>query len=140
MKKLECIKKYGEEAYIKRLAQARTWKENNPEKSEAHRRERCRKGGKYYERKLEYATTGLSGNRNIVRATHSRYWRKYKRIVARGSQLHHQWIPGTSNYTGLAIVETDQHIHGFIDVIQILEGEISLFTEKEIREQQWTEL
>ena len=31
------------------------------------------------------------------------------------------------------VVEKDQHIHGFIDVIQILEGEITLFTEEEIK-------
>jgi hypothetical protein len=66
---------------------------------------------------------------------HGYYWRPYKNIIAPGSQLHHNWIPGTADYTGLALVEADQHMRGFIEVIQILEGKITLFTEKEIREQ-----
>ena len=36
-------------------------------------------------------------------------------------------------YRGLALVEADQHTHGFIDVIKILDGEITIFTEAELR-------
>ena len=63
-------------------------------------------------------------------------WRQYKRIIAPGSQLHHQWIPKTSDYTGLALVEVNPHKYGIINVIEILDGEITLFTEKEIQEQE----
>jgi hypothetical protein len=50
-------------------------------------------------------------------------------------ELHHQWIPETADYTGLALVEAKPHKHGIIDVIQILEGAITVFSEKELREQ-----
>lgn len=148
MKKIECNKKYGEAEYARRLQQKRDryaqypektkarfkkWKKNNPDKVEANRREQARKGGKYYKRKLEYDSTGLRGKRRLVRGKHARRYRPFKRIIASDSQIHHQWLPGTADYTGVALVETDQHRHGFIDVIQILEGEITLLTEAEVR-------
>ena len=42
-------------------------------------------------------------------------------------------IPGTADYRGAALVEPIQHQYGIIDPIVILEGEITLLTEAEIR-------
>jgi hypothetical protein len=39
----------------------------------------------------------------------------------------------TANYDGVALVEAEQHMSGFLDVIQILAGTITLYTEEEIR-------
>ena len=64
----------------------------------------------------------------MIRSKHSRRWRKFKTLIAPGSELHHEWIPETAEYRGVALVEADQHRRGIIDVIQILEGEITLFS------------
>ena len=147
--KEEFIERHGEEAYDKHLEQkrqeykakpdkvkawVRQWQEANPGKMEEYVHSQCRKGGKGYEKKLKYEHTGLLGERNKIRSKHARMWRQYKSIIAPGSQLHHQWRPGTSEYSGLALVEADPHMHGIIDVIRILDGEITVFTEKELRE------
>ena len=76
---------------------------------------------------------GIPHEKELIRQKHSRKWTLYKKIIAPESQQHHQWLPGTADYIGVALVEKDQHMHGYIDVIQILEGEITLFTEEEIR-------
>ena len=146
MKKDETIERYGREFYLKNIADSKEWvsrnperqrntlarwRANNPQKVLEVNRQKGRRGGIYYEQ----AHTGIPGARNKIRNKHGKKWRPYKQIIAPGSQLHHQWIPETANYSGLALVEADQHTHGFIDVIKILEGEITLFTEKEIREQ-----
>ena len=107
----------------------------NPEINKAKGREVSRKGGKYYEKKKIYKQTGISGERERVRMRDSYQWRPYKRIIAPQSQLHHQWCPQSASYTGLALVEADQHTHGFINVIEILDGKITLLTEREIQEQ-----
>ena len=150
MKKEEFIKQYGETAYEKRLEQTRrwnernsekvatqnaAWREANPEKIEAIRQEQARKGGKYYEKRLEYNRTGLRGKRNKIRVKHGTEYRPYKKIIAPKSVLHHQWIPGTAKYHGVALVEKDPHQYGIIDVIKILDGKITLLTEEEIRNQ-----
>jgi hypothetical protein len=114
----------------------RAWRERNPETNIEKGRKVSRKGGAYYKNHMKYKQTGLSGEREHVRMRHAYYWRPYKNIIAPDSQLHHQWVPGTAKYTGLALVEKDQHMHGVIDVIKILKGEITLFTESEIREQE----
>jgi hypothetical protein len=134
--KEEYIEKYGEEAYEKQLEQKRQWREANPEKAEEHNHETSRKGGKYYEKRLEYAHTGLQGERNKIRTTHANKWRPYKKIIAPDSQIHHEWIFETADFRGVALVEADQHMHGIIKVIQILKGVITVFTEKEIREEE----
>ena len=141
------ITKYGEEAYARHLVQGGMWRKNNPkmtremikawagrnlEKVIGYGRQRCRKGGEYYERELEYQRTGLRGERKRIRGKHGRKWREYKHIIAPDSVLHHQWRPNSAEYDGVALVEKDQHQHGFIDVIQIMEGEITLFSEKVI--------
>lgn len=129
MNKVDYIAKYGKGAYAKLLSQSRKWRVEYPESS----KEISNKGGKYYERTLKYNRTGLRGERRKIRTIHSHKWLLYKRIIAPNSQIHHQWRPQSAEYDGLALVEADQHMFGFIDVIQVLEGEITLFTEEEIR-------
>lgn len=161
----EYIAKHGEEAYGKRLEQRRKWggnlpggeaqrsrerrgeypeafkiakeryNEKHPEVRLMHNREGSRKGGRRYEKKQIYKHTGLQGEKNKIRGVHANRWRQYKLIIAPGSQLHHQWMPGTAKYTGLALVEANQHMQGIIKVIKIVCGKITLLTEKEIKEQ-----
>ena len=162
MKKEEYIKRYGKEAHDRWLQQGREWKKNhpeeatrtrlwqlnhpeetrasrrlwcsnNPEKITAVNQEASRKGGKYYDHHRQHQMTGIPHERELVRKRHSWHYTPYKKIIAPDSQIHHEWIPETANYRGVALVEKDQHIHGFIDVIQILEGEITLLSEEEIR-------
>ena len=142
------INRHGEAAYEKELARvrawdkahrkeerakSRAWRDTNPEKVEEYHHKKNRKGGCFYEKYLEHQHTGLRGRRNRVRAKHGREYRQYKRIIAPSSQIHHEWIPETSDYRGVALVETDRHMRGFIDVIEILDGKITLLTEEEIR-------
>ena len=159
------IAKHGEEAYAERLEQrkewgqnlpdgeaqrsrdrreadpekcrenGKEWRRNHPEKAIEHGRQLSRKGGKFDEKKQKYKQTGIPGERERIRMRDRHKWRQYKKIIAPDSQLHHQWIPETAKYIGLALVEKDLHIYGFIDVIEILSGKITLFTEKEICEQ-----
>jgi hypothetical protein len=133
MKKEETIKRYGKEAYAKQLAQAQAYCKEHPEQVIANHQEECRKGGKYYKHKLEHDQTGLRGDRNRIRVKHANQYRPYKYIIAPDSQLHHEWVPDTSEYRGVALVEAYQHMHGFVDVIEILEGKIALLTEEEVR-------
>lgn len=130
MKKSEFIARYGEAAYAKLLARDVIWYKQHPEERVAARREYTNKGGQYYERNLVYRRTCLQGKRNKVRANHAKQWRKYKNIIAPDAQIHHEWIPGTAGYRGVALVEADQHMHGIVDVIEILDGEITLLTEE----------
>lgn len=76
---------------------------------------------------------GIPHEKELVRQKHGNLYRPYKKIIAPESQLHHQWVPGTAEYTGVALVEAKPHQYGYIDVIQILEGEITLLTEEAIR-------
>ena len=125
MKKVEFIERHGVEAYKKKLQQTLDWRREHleePKKVIANRHEWSRKGGKYYKHYREHQSTGIPGERNLVRNKHRSRYRKYKQIIAPESQIHHEWIPNTSEYNGIALVETNQHLHGFIDVIQILEG------------------
>ena len=148
MNQYEFIRRYGEVAWEKHLQQkrdweaqhpekrnayAKKWRENNPDKVKANSCEASHKGGKYYESQLRYYSTGLPLERKSVRRIHRQRWGQFKKIIAPDSQIHHEWLPGTADYRGVALVEADQHIHGYIDVIQILEGEIALLTEAEIR-------
>ena len=135
MKKEEFIEKRGEEAWKRAVNRSRQWRTNDLEKVKAQTRDQSRKGGKRYSKRLKYNITGLRHERNKIRKIHQKRWSKYKKIIAPDSQLHHQWLPGTAEYSGLALVEKEQHMHGFIDVVKILDGTITLFTEKEIREQ-----
>lgn len=94
---------------------------------------RGRKGSIYYERTRAYHMTGIQHERDKIRARHRHKWGKYKRIIAPNSQLHHAWHHDSVEYDGVALVEKDAHQHGIIDVIQILEGEITLLSEKGMR-------
>ena len=146
MKKVEIIERYGTEEYKRRLSKNRSqsptqqdvaktrasaWFIAHPEEAKAHNNELGHKGGKRYEKHLEYMRSGLSGKRHGIRTKHGKHWRKYKNIVAPESELHHLWVPKTARYMGVALVEKNMHRHGIIKVIQILEGQITLLTEEE---------
>lgn len=148
MKKEERIRRYGKAAYLKRLDWSRKrdeanpekvrewnrkWREANPDKVATLNHKHGRKGGKYYEKALKYQHTGLPRERNKIRCKHGHMWREYKNLIAPESQLHHQWHIGTSEYDGVALAEKDQHLHGIVNVIEILEGAITVFTEKELQ-------
>ena len=108
------------------------WRAANPEKVKVNNQEWGRKGGKRYEEHLEYEHTGLQGERNKVRNKH---WYQYRAIKEStpNSVFHHEWIPGTAKYRGVALVDKEMHRRGIIKVIKLLEGQITLFTEKEIK-------
>lgn len=110
----------------------------HPDKIKKHqdswRRKHSLNGGSHYEKTLRYKQTGIQGEREKIRKRHQHKWRGYKNIIAPDSQLHHEWLPRGKNYAGVALVEANQHMHGFVDVIEILGGRITLWTEKEIRE------
>ena len=133
MNKEERIARYGIEAYKKLEAQRDAWKKAHPDEVVAFNAEQCRKGGKYYNKRLIDKRTGIPGEKKNIRTKHQKMWRHFKNIIAPSSQIHHEWIPGTAKYRGVALVEKGRHMHGFIDVIRILEGNIKLFTEDEIR-------
>lgn len=151
MNKAEYIKKYSEEAYSKILQRSRersrdfhtqypeeslrriqNWKVKNPEKVKVNNQEISHKGGKYYESALKYRTMGIPGEKNAIRCKHRAQYTPYKKIIdPEGlTQIHHEWLLDTADYRGIALVEANQHMHGYIDAIQILEGEITLLTEK----------
>ena len=153
MKKREIIEEYGKQEYERRKEQnrkrTRLWREKNVERDRVSSRNwslqhpaevrkthqnQSRKGGRFYVKKQLYDHIGLQGERNKIRSRDWRMWHTYKQIIAPDSQLHHEWVPRTAEYNGLALVEKDQHQHGSIDVIEILDGEITVFTEQELRE------
>lgn len=111
----------------------RKWREANPQKVRETHREMSHKGGKYYEQRREHLSKGVPHEKGLLRQKHAYLYAPYKRIIAPESQIHHEWVAGTADYRGVALVEKDQHMHGFIDVIQVLDGDITLLTEKEIR-------
>ena len=133
MNKAEFIKKYGEEEYAKRQERIRTWKSLHSERIQAHTKKWNHKDGVNYEKAMNYQMNGLPHAKGLIRWKHGKCYFPYKQIIAPDSVLHHEWIPETADYKGVALVEKDQHLHGFIDVIQILEGGITLLTEVEIR-------
>jgi hypothetical protein len=145
MKKEERIKRYGEAAYERYSEQTRVWAKEHREQvkatqekyREVHKEEAKCRTTKYreenYSKHLEYNSTGVQGKRNVIRATHRNKYRPYKDIIAPDSQLHHEWVPDSPEYRGIALVEADQHMHGFVDVIEILDGGITLLTEEEVR-------
>jgi hypothetical protein len=137
MLKEEYITRYGIGSYKKQQKQTRNWIKEHPKEVGEFKKKwegsQVRNGGKYYTKTQCYKRTGIQGRKNKVRKHHSDIWRKYKNIIAPGSQIHHEWIPGTANYRGVALVEADQHIHGVIKVIEVLGGEITLLREVDIR-------
>lgn len=133
MKKEKIIRCFGQQSYDKRLAAAREWKTDHPKVVRENSYQSNRKGGKYYRRHLRYQHSGLQGARNRIRAMHARRWGEYKKFVAPKSQIHHAWRLNSTDFDGVALVEANAHRHGFIDVIQILEGKILLLTEEKNR-------
>ena len=148
LKKSEIVERYGEAAWERVLARNRAgkkkyreknretnkkYREANPEQVEKIRLEQARKGGKYYEQRLEHQRTGIPGEKEKIRAKHGAQYRPLKKIIAPESQIHHEWIPKTAEYRGLALVEKDPHQYGIIDVIQILDGKITLLTEEDVK-------
>lgn len=143
------ISKRREEAYEKKLAQRRAYykvhkrevsaqqkkyRAEHPEAVIAASQEQHRKGGKRYAKTLAYSQIGIPGEKRRIRVKHTQQYKPYKDIIAPDSQLHHQWRAQSALYDGLALVEKGQHMQGFIDVIKILEGEITVFTEEELRD------
>ena len=116
----------------KHNASSRKWQIANPKKKKANEHETNRIGGKYYQWKLKYLTTGVPGERHRIRRKHAHHYKPYKKIIAPESQIHHEWIPETAEYRGVALVEAKAHQYGIIDVIEILDGKITLLTEEEI--------
>lgn len=133
MKKEKIIEHFGQQFYDKRLASAREWKRTHPKIVRENSHQSNRKGGKYYKRHLRYQHSGLQGARNKIRAMDARRWTKYKKFVAPDSQIHHAWRHNSSDCDGVALVETNAHRHGVIDVILILEGNITLLIEEKRR-------
>lgn len=152
MKKDEFIAKYGEEAYKKQLAKnclraaewhqahqeehnasKRDWRNAHPEEVKARNREICRKGGKYYDKMLKYKQTDLQRKKNKIRKNHNLEFREIKDTLAEEVELHHEWIGDTAEYRGVGFVEKVAHQHGYIDVILLLDGEITLFTGEEVK-------
>jgi len=85
-----------------------------------------RKGGKYYEHMLQYERIGLRRERKIVRNRHRLRWNKHKGNWFTETEIHHEWLEGTANYRGIAIVDKTEHQHGIINPIEILEGTVGL--------------
>jgi len=127
------VKKWKEEHREQAKAAVKKWQEEHQEQVIANHQEGNRKGGRSYAKHLEYTQTGIPGERHKIRTKHGREWKRYKNIIAPESQIHHEWVPKTAKYRGVALVEKDQHMHGIVDVIEILEGKITLLTEEEVR-------
>lgn len=78
--------------------------------------------------------TGIQELKNKVRTKDADFYRQFKNMIAPASQLHHEWLNnGTAEYSGLALVDPDQHMRGIIDVIYTLRGEITFFTEASLQ-------
>ena len=148
MNKKECIDIYGKEKYARMLKQnrernrvhpdqiranSRKWADAHPDQVLAQSQKHNRKGGKGYKKMRRYKMTGVPHTKGKIRTSHANKWAPYKQIIAPKAQLHHEWLLGTARYRGVALVEANQHMHGFIDVIQIMEGEITLLREEEVR-------
>ena len=150
MKKEEFIKRRGKAAWKKHLAQSSVWKAAHPkevkaaaarwkaanqEKVKASHQEQSRKGGKYYDYWREHFMNGLLHERILVRMRHRKQYHGIKEATP-NTEFHHEWIPGTAKYRGLALVDKEMHRRGIIKVIKLLEGQITLFTEKEVKKEE----
>lgn len=131
--RLEYFREYQREYYKENKEEIsenrRLWYENNPEKVKQRGSEQCRKGGKRYEKMLEYEGIGLRKERSSIRRRDRKRWKRFKDIIASDTEVHHEWIPGTAKYNGIALVDKSEHQHGMINPVLILEGEIKLMEE-----------
>ena len=121
---------------ISNLKSVKKYQLTHPERVAENHRASSHKGGKRYAKKQHYKQTGIQGARNKIRTRHAMKWLPFKRIIAPRSQLHHEWLPDSSKYIGVALVEADQHRHGYIEVIKVLEGHITFMREEDLRNRQ----
>ena len=135
-RKEEYIARHGEDAWERHLGKKRTWKKAHPEqrwdikypeKAKALQRESCRKGGKHYEKRRERDKKGLRHERILIRNRHRKEFHEIKDTLAVEVELHHEWIGDTTEYRGMAFVEKVAHRNGIIDVILLLDGEITIY-------------
>jgi len=135
MKKTETIRRRGLKAYERDLSLSKIWARSNPERTREYARRRNRPGGKYYMSVLRKNTEGLRHERANRRGRDGAKYRHFKKFIdpLGQTQVHHSWYVASAECEGVALVEKNQHQHGFIDVIEILEGEITVFTEQELR-------
>ena len=122
-----------QEKKIRNLESVKKYQLDHPDRVAENNRATSHKGGKLYAKKQLYKQSGIQGERNKIRTRHAMKWLTFKRIIAPHSQIHHEWLPGSSKYTGVALVEADAHRHGFIEVIKVLDGDITLKTEEDIQ-------
>ena len=132
MEKKEIIARYGKAEYKRRVKKTREWALSNPEKKKESDQQANRKIGKRYFKTLAYYKTELRGQRHRIRSNHGYLYRSFKQIIAPESAIHHEWVPESAEYRGVALVEKDTHQYGIVDVIKILDGKITLLTEEEI--------
>ena len=70
----------------------------------------------------------LRGDRECVRREHGRKYRPFKKILDPEGLtcLHHNWIEGTSAYSGVAIVEKEIHerYHEFVQPLELKDDKI----------------
>jgi hypothetical protein len=119
MKKEEFIKRWGVEAYERRMKQSRDWRDAHPENYEKWRKQIADWRYFNFKKVREYAqkTKHKYRVRNVIRAKHSKIYQKYRHIIAQGTRLCYLWIPKTDEYKCIALVETDQLQYPFKDVI-----------------------
>jgi hypothetical protein len=71
----------------------------------------------------------VARKRGNIRNIHGRF-KPYKwlknglKLQGFDPQIHHEWIPRTTEYTGIALVEAKDHMRNIIKPLIILEGEI----------------
>lgn len=135
MKKEEYIQKNGLAAWEARLARNRRMQKRNridkalavqdefqkldPSEQQEFLRDMWKK------REGHYSRSGLPQNivaaRNTIRHVHRSKW------GVEGLDVHHDWVGDTAEYTGVALVEREEHQRGIINVVAILDGEIANF-------------
>ena len=102
-------------------------KEYLKEYRKIHKENMCKYTKKYRDEHKEkinlYNNTGLQGLRNKIRGRDNRDKRiKWlRRGIVGVFQIHHEWIYESDNYKFSALVDADEHRHGIINPILILE-------------------
>lgn len=102
----------------------------NPAKVRGYSLDQSTKGGKGYLKMRAYSQQPVPNARHRVRARHETKYRGIKLLLESffeglKLQLRHQWLSGTAEYTGLALVDTERHQRGIISVVYPLEGVIT---------------
>ena len=68
--------------------------------------------------------TEIQEERNRIRHEHYRRWKNYGKEFFQNVDIHHVWIEGTADYTGVAFVEREAHRRGIIRVVSIIRGKV----------------